>query len=149
MASREDLIATLAGLDPATFEEVVSSAYRKRYERDDPVPPSPPSRGATSEEFARWLAARHLSSDPAIEKVVYLPAGAPADEIRLLEVNRFLNAPEPDSVEPLDFTPDTDSPFKVFVADVTGDQWERIQGSPEAMLPARWALEGNLIFGRV
>ena len=148
MASREDLIATLAGLDPVIFEEVVSSAYRQRHERDDPAPSSPPDQGATPEQFARWLAGRHLSSDSAIEKVIYLPAGAPANEIRLLEVNRFLNAPEPDAVEPLDFTPDMDVPFKVFVADVNGDQWERIQRSPEALLPAGWTLEGNRIFER-
>jgi hypothetical protein len=148
MTSREDQIATLARLDPASFEEVVSSAYRQRRTPDDAGPPSPPDTGATPEQFARWLAGRHMSSDLAIEKVVYLPVGAPAGEIRLLEVNRFLNAPEPDAVEPLDFTPDTDPSFKVFVADVTGDQWERIQRTPEALLPVGWALEGNLILGR-
>lgn len=148
MVSREDLIATLAGLDPAMLEEVITSAYRKRRDGNVPAPSLAPAGGTTSEQFARWLAARHLASDPAIEKVVYLPTGAPAGEVRLLEVNRLLNPPDPDSVEPLDFTPDTETPFRVFVADVTGDQWERIQRSPEAMLPDGWALAGNLIFGR-
>ena len=50
--------------------------------------------------------------------------------------------------EPLDFTPDTDLPFKVFVADVTTDQWERIQRAPETILPAGWKLEGNQIMTR-
>ena len=141
-------IATLAGLDPAIFEEVVTTAYRRRRTPEEASPEPAPVTGASPEQFARWMAGRHLSSDPAIEKIVYLPSGAPADEIRLLEVNRFLNAPEPDLVEPLDFTPDIDPPFKVYVADITGDQWERIRQGPDALLPAGWDLTGNLIFGR-
>ena len=90
-----------------------------------------------------------MSSDPAIERVVYLPTGAPRDEIRLLEVNRFLNPPDNDLIEPLDFTPEIDGiPFKVFVADVTTDQWERIQRESGTTLPVGWKLEGNQIYPR-
>lgn len=148
MANRDDLVHALAQLDPASFEDVITSAFRQRYNSEAVAHQTAPDPRATSEQFAQWIATRHLSSDAAIERVVYLPTGSPDDEIRLLEVNRFLNPPEPDVIEPLDFTPDTDPPFKVFVADVTTDQWERIKQSPESILPAGWRLEGNQIITR-
>jgi hypothetical protein len=148
VSSREELIQALAQLDPATLEDVVSAAYRQRTQRTEATDQERPNPEATAEQFARWLAKRHLSSDMAIERVVYLPSGAPGDEIRLLEVNRLLNPPDPDTIEPLDFTPDTDPPFKVFVADVTTDQWERIKRTPESILPSGWELEPNQVFTR-
>ncbi len=85
---------------------------------------------------------------PVLERVIYLPTGAPDKEIRLLEVNRLLNPPDPDIIEPLDFTPDADPPFKIFVADITMDQWEQVQRAPETILPSGWKLEGNQVFTR-
>lgn len=146
MTNRDELIRALAQLDPATLEDVVTSAYRQLEEAEGSSSQAPPE--PTPGQFAHWLAMRHLSSDGAIERVVYLPTGSPDDEIRLLEVNRFLNPPDPDAVEPLDFTPDTDPPFKVFVADVTADQWERIKQSPESILPSGWDLKGHQIITR-
>lgn len=146
MSNREELIRTLAQLDPATLEDVITSAYRQRHDAEKATSESPPDP-STPQQFAHWLAKRHLSSDGAIERVVYLPKDS-GNEIRLLEVNRLLNPPDPDVVEPLDFTPDADLPFKVFVADVTTDQWERIKQAPEAMLPAGWRLEGNQVITR-
>jgi hypothetical protein len=147
MSSREDLIATLASLDPASFEDVISSAYRRRLGTAGAVPSPRPDPQATARQFAEWLAKRHMSSDLALERIIYLPAGAPDDEIRLLEVNRLLHPPDPDIIEPLDFSPD-DLPFKVFVADITSDQWEQVQREPDAVLPPGWKLDGNLIFTR-
>ena len=146
MPNRDELIQTLAQLDPATLEDVITSAYRQRDKDGGVASESPPDPQATPQQFAHWLAKRHLSSDGAIERVIYLPAGSLSNEIRLLEVNRFLNPPDPDVVEPLDFSPD-DLPFKVFVADVTTDQWERIKQSPE-LLPAGWDLKDNQIITR-
>jgi hypothetical protein len=147
MTNRDDLIQTLARLDPATFENVIASAYRQRHGLAGGAPQNRPDSQATPRQFAEWLARRHMSSDMAIERVIYLPAGAEDDEIRLLEVNRLLNPPDPDVIEPLDFSPD-DLPFRVFVADVTADQWERIKEAPDAVLPPGWRLDGNLIFAR-
>jgi hypothetical protein len=146
MPNRDELIQTLAQLDPATLEDVITSAYRQRHKDEGAASQFPPDSQATPQQFAHWLAKRHLSSDGAIERVIYLPAGSLSNEIRLLEVNRFLNPPDPDVVEPLDFTPD-DLPFKVFVADVTTDQWERIKQSPE-LLPTGWDLKDNQIITR-
>ena len=148
MPNREILIQALAQLDPTAFEDVITSAYRQRQDSEGVASQPPADSQATPRQFAHWLAKRHLSSDAAIERGVFLPKGSPDDEIRLLEVNRFLNCPDPDVVEPLDFTPDTDPPFKVFVADVTTDQWERIKQAPEAILPPGWKLEGNQIITR-
>jgi hypothetical protein len=53
----------------------------------------------------------------------------------------FLNPPEDDALEPLDFTPEIAGlPFRVYVADVTTDQWERIQREPGTILPAGWCV---------
>src|SRR4051794_8005990 len=94
MPDREELIQALAQLDPATLEEVVTTAYRRRSDPAEAAVQQKPDPQATPQQFAEWLAHRHLSSDAAIERVVYLPAGAPHNEIRLLEVNRFLNLPD-------------------------------------------------------
>jgi hypothetical protein len=63
--------------------EVITSAYRQRHDSEGAASRASPDPRATPEQFAHWLAKRHLSSDAAIERVVYLPAGSPPDEIRL------------------------------------------------------------------
>ncbi len=73
MSSREDLIATLASLDSASFEDVISSAYQQRLGTAGGAPVTRPDPQATARQFAEWLARRHMSSDLAIERVVYLP----------------------------------------------------------------------------
>jgi hypothetical protein len=148
MPDREDLIQALAQLDPATLEEVVNTAYRQRNDSAEAAAQARPGPHATPEQFARWLAQLHLSSDAAIERVVYLPAGAPDNEIRLLEVNRFLNLSDTEAIEPLDFSPETDVPYRVFVADITSDQWERVQREPDAMLPPGWRLDDKQVIVR-
>ena len=146
MPNPEELIQALAELDPATLENVINTAYNRRR---DPVRPARPDPEEGPGPFARWLAQRHMETDAAIERVVYLPTGAPNNEIRLLEVNRFLRPPDNDVIEPLDFTPDiAEVPFRVFVADVTGDQWERIQRDPKLLAHLGWQTEGNQIYTR-
>ena len=57
--------------------------------------------------------------------------------------------PDNDVIEPLDFTPDiAEVPFRVFVADVTRDQWERIQRDPKLLAHLGWQTEGNQIYTR-
>lgn len=148
MPNRDELITALAQLDPAAFEDVVNSPFRQREDARGMTIEAVPDPGATPQEYAHWIAKRHLSSDSALEKVVYLPAGSPPDEVRLLEVNRFLNPPFPDAVEPLDFSPDTDPPLRVFVADITSDQWERSRQSPASLLPEGWDINGYEMIGR-
>jgi hypothetical protein len=144
MPTREEIIQALCQLDAGAFEDVINTALLKRGDTADAGGRVMPDPQEGPESFARWLAHRHLSTDPAIQRVVYLPTGAPNDEIRFLEINRFLQPPDDDVIEPVDFS---GLPFKVFVADVTSDQWERIQQDP-CTLPPGWQLYDNRIYSR-
>ena len=98
--------------------------------------------------FAEWLARQHLRFDSRLTQVVYLPAGAPTDEVRLLEVNTGLYPQPGNPIVPVETTPAvTELPFRVWVADVTPDEWQQIQTSP-ALLPSGWSLAGNQITRR-
>lgn len=147
MLDREELIQALTRLDPAALEEVVTTAYRRRNDTE-PGDLVRPDRHATPDQFAHWLARRHLSTDAALEQVVYLPTGAPENEIRLLEVNRFLNQADTQPIEPLDFTPEMDPPYRVFVADITSDQWDRVQQEGDSILPPGWRFRDNQVIVR-
>ena len=98
--------------------------------------------------FADWLARQHLRFDSRLTQVVYLPAGASDNEVRLLEVNTGL-FPEPGNpIVAIETTPAlTDLPFGVWVADITPDEWQQIQTNP-GLLPAGWSLEGHRITRR-
>jgi hypothetical protein len=101
-----------------------------------------------SAAFAEWLARQHLRFDSRLTQAIYLPTGAPDDEIRMLEVNTGL-FPEPGKpIVAIETTPAvTDIPFRVLIADVTPEEWEQIQTKPE-LLPAGWSLESNRIIRR-
>lgn len=149
MPNPEELIQALAELDPATLENVINTAYNRRRDPAEATRRARPNPEDGAGPFARWLAQRHMETDAAIERVVYLPTGAPNNEVRLLEVNRFLYPPDNDVIEPLDFSPDdADLPFRVFVADVTQDQWERIQREPHLLGHLGWQMEGNQVYTR-
>ncbi len=93
--------------------------------------------------FAEWLARQHLGFDKRLTLVVHLPAGAPNDEVRLLEVNTGLFPEAGNPIVPVETTPTvTELPFRVWVADVTPDEWNQIQTNP-ALLPTGWSLEGR------
>jgi hypothetical protein len=92
--------------------------------------------------MAAAYAKRHKSLDEAITAIYHLPIGAPADEIRLLEVNRgILSIADP---EPIDFgvAVGTDDAHRLVVLDVTPKQWKEIQDGSR-LLPAGWKLEGS------
>ena len=95
--------------------------------------------------FAEWLARQHLRFDSRLTQAVYLPAGAPVDEVRLLEVNTGLFLEPGSRITSVEATPAvTDLPFRVSVADVTPEEWLEIQTNP-GLLPSGWSLEGNRI----
>lgn len=98
--------------------------------------------------FAEWLARQHLRFDSRLTQVVYLPDGAPDDEVRLMEVNTGL-FPEPGNpIVPVETTPAvTDIPYRVRIVDITPDEWRHIQTDP-SLLPTGWSLEGNRITRR-
>jgi hypothetical protein len=95
--------------------------------------------------MARWYANEHISIDPGIRSIYYLPTNAPEREIRFVEVNDLIGARNDDTLEPIDFGVDTgmESEHKLFVLDVTPDQWNRINAS-SLPLPQGWSLKGAI-----
>jgi hypothetical protein len=94
------------------------------------------------ESMAAFYAKRHKDTDPGIREIYYLPNGAPANEIRFVEVNEAISSRA--APDPIDFGVDAGSPneHKLIVFDVTPEQWEEIrQGS--LSLPEGWTLEGS------
>jgi hypothetical protein len=101
------------------------------------------------DEVAAWYAEQHLSTDPGIATIFYLPSNAGEREIRFVEINHLIGDRNDDALEPIDFGIDmgTDAAHKLFVLDVTPDQWERIQ-SHELQLPGNWSLENAVHYGQ-
>ncbi len=98
--------------------------------------------------MACWYAKEHLKTDPGIRSVYYLPANADEREIRLIEINCLLGDRNDEALEPIDFGIDTgtENAHKLFVLDVTPEQWNRIK-TQELELPANWSLDGAIHFG--
>jgi hypothetical protein len=101
------------------------------------------------DEMAQWYAQRHLSTDPGIRMVYYLPAGSPEREIRFLEVNELLAVREGDPLEPIDFGVDIggEDAHTLMVLDVTPAQWDNIRNHTLS-LPHGWSLDGAIPFRR-
>jgi hypothetical protein len=125
------------------LDEIDEATKRRRQEVVNAEPPP----GSDRDRIAEWVAKRHLSADGSLRQVVYLPSGAPPDEIRLLEVNERLPRAE-DTPEPIDFGVEVAGrPLKLFVADVTGDQLDKLRLN-QANLPPGWSLERAQVWGR-
>lgn len=93
------------------------------------------------DSWARWYAKEHLKTDPGINTIHYLPTDAGERDIRFVEINTLIGDRTDDSLEPIDFGIDTgtDSAHKLFVLDVTPDQWQQIQNG-DLELPEGWSL---------
>lgn len=93
--------------------------------------------------MAKWYARRHLATDDAILGIHYLPEGAPAREIRLIEVNKLVAERTP--MEPIDYGVDVGGadPHTLYVLDVTPNQWEMITNR-DLPLPSGWTLEKSV-----
>jgi hypothetical protein len=91
---------------------------------------------------AAFYAKRHKQTDPAIREIYYLPTGAPANEIRFVEVNQAITTTA--DPEPIDFGVDgvTANAHKLILLDVTPDQWKEIRKG-QRPLPEGWSLEGK------
>jgi hypothetical protein len=70
---------------------------------------------------------------------------APNEPIKLLDVNAAIVATG--SVEPFAFSPSESIPFPTVIAEVTPEEFERIQRA-ELMLPNGWSLVNNQQFNR-
>ncbi len=106
-----------------------------------------PTTQFNRDSMARWYAKEHLKTDPGIVSVYYLPKNAGEREIRFLEINKLIGDRNDDALEPIDFGIDTgtDNAHKLFVLDVTPEQWERIR-TRQLHLPGDWSLDGAIPF---
>lgn len=149
MADTEKLAQALVDLDDVDWFTVLETAQSKRRVKyDNGILDQDPKPGATAAEFAAWMARCHLATDPGIREIIYLPANAPKNEIRLLELNVLLSVPEADSIQPVDFSPDIGGlDFRVVVADITPAQWQAIQAK-QLPLPDGWDLTGYRRIGK-
>lgn len=91
--------------------------------------------------WAQFYAQRHLNTDEAVQRIVYLPTNASPREIRFLEVNSMVSEMTP--LEPIDFGVDTGGTdaHRLYVLDVTPTQWNAIKNDQIA-LPEGWTLDG-------
>ena len=104
-----------------------------------------PATQFNRDSMAVWYAREHLKTDPGIVSVYYLPTNAGEREIRFIEVNRLIGDRNDDVLEPIDFGVDlgTDNAHKLFVLDVTPEQWDRIRAH-NLSLPGNWSLDGAI-----
>jgi hypothetical protein len=108
---------------------------------------------ATTQQFnrdswAKWYAQEHRKTDPGVDAIYYLPKNAGEREIRFIEINSMMGERTDDApLEPVEYGVDTgtDTAHKLFVLDVTPEQWNRIQ-SRKLELPADWSIEDAVPF---
>jgi hypothetical protein len=98
--------------------------------------------------MASWYAQEHLKTDPGVLSVHYLPNNAGDREIRLVEVNNLIGDRNDDLLEPIDFGVDrgTNNAHRLFILDVTPQQWERIIAH-ELALPRNWSIDESVSYG--
>ena len=79
------------------------------------------------------LLAEHFAVEPGLRKIGVF-SNPDDDVLRLIEVND--GTIPTGAVQPFVFEPTHDTPWRIFVADVTPDEWERI--GKEIGLPSGW-----------
>jgi hypothetical protein len=128
------------------LDELDEVSRRRRQREPEPEPPVGNDRDA----LAEWIARRHFLVGSSIREIWYLTGDSPPEEIRLLELDERFAGPdqEPGRIGMLEFALGMpESPFRLFVADVTSDELEEIQAG-RLSLPAGWKLDGARIWRR-
>lgn len=129
-----------------TFLEAVYDVARRRRttgngSEDEPGEPE-------RDTIAGWVARKHLSADPGVSEVHFLPEGAPRDEIRLVEVSELSSESEDAPLSVVDFGLDVaDAAFSLIVLDVSRPQLERLRRDPTS-LPEGWTWKDSRTWRR-
>jgi hypothetical protein len=147
MTRLEQLTEQLKALPRGQYVELIRQVDAERRKMAELTESNhPPGRGMSRDSFVRWIVAHHFAIDKGITKILYLPDGAPENEVRLLEVNELATIPENGTVEAFDFMPDIEGlDYALFVADATPKQFDAIlQG--KSLLPKGWRLNGHQAF---
>jgi CheY-like chemotaxis protein len=137
--------------DQDEYHEEAEGAVRRLYaqmirygnRQDELQKPLTPADTVT-EDFVQRLAGLHFQIEQSIEQIVWVTIGD-EKEIRLIEVNR--TAPSTGSVEVFRFAPSKDVPFPMLVADLTPNEWDKVQ-SGAIPLPEGWDLKSIRVFER-
>jgi hypothetical protein len=141
MTDLQGLVKQLAELPRDQYSDLiqqVDAERRQAVEREENE--HPPRPEMNRDEFARWIARRHFAIDKGIRRILYLPTGAPPEEVRLLEVNVLASIPEAAPVEAVDFMPEIEGiTYTLFVADVSPHQLDAVMKDRLA-LPPGWDL---------
>ena len=97
-----------------------------------------------TESVVRQLVQSHFETETSIDEIIWFLDGE-NQEIHLIEINRetFPSG----SVEVLYFSSTPDVPFPLRIADVTPQEWQRIQAG-DISLPAGWSLGKMKRFAR-
>ncbi len=140
-----ELVPALVKLTRREYVELIQQVdEHRRDEAERTAKQEQAKAGMSRDDFAIWVARQHFAIDKGIRRIVHLPAGAPPDEVRLLEVNALASLPENGPVTAVDFMPEIEGiPYVLFVADVTPGQFDGIMGGRLA-LPAGWRLESAI-----
>jgi len=88
-------------------------------------------------EMVRQLARSHFDLEEGLERIIWVKNGDP-EEIRLIEVNRDI-IPTGEFYA-FYFAPSSTFPLPIHIADVTPEEWTRIQRG-EMDLPPGWAIK--------
>jgi len=90
------------------------------------------------------LVHEHFELENDLEQIIWLKEG-PADEIRLLEINR--NTTATGMVEVFGFAPSVDTPYPLRIAEITPEEWLRVKKG-KIPLPENWSLKNAEVFSR-
>ena len=139
MPTSNDLIPILASLPRHEYADLIREVDAQRRRAVElQAQQDRPRNEMSKDEFVDWIARQHFAVDKGITRIVYFPRGAPAEEVRLLEVNALANLPENGPVEAFDFMPDIEGVhYSLFVADVPPNQFEAIRNR-QLGLPQGW-----------
>lgn len=129
-------------MDWFDYLDNLDETTRRRRKRPEVMPKS-----AGRDDVAAWVARNHFIVDTAVREVWYLPHGAPADEIRLLEVNDRMAGPDGPTRPQVSGVDVDGADFRLAVADVTTEQLDRLSRDP-AHLPSGWTLDGHTVWRR-
>jgi hypothetical protein len=102
----------------------------------------------SKDEAVRELAEWHFSVEPDLMQVIRIVSDnedAPNEPIKLLEVNAATMATG--SIEPFAFSASESVPFPTVIAEITPEEYERIQRA-ELTLPNGWSLANKQLFVR-
>ena len=145
MTQTDELARALTELPRKEYSNLINKVdaeRRKAFEHRERE--AGPRADMSEAEFAQWIGRQHFYVDKGICQVFYLPVGAPAGEVRLLEVNELAIIPEEAQIWAIDFLPEIDGiNYSLLVADVTPRQLEGIRNGL-IPLPLGWTMEGAI-----